>query len=369
MQEPRKHEIVCDWLRRFIDQNKFSDEIKIPSEHVLCRKFGVSRQTVRTAIGTLCREDLLRSVRGSGTYVNKAAALSNEWRRPGAASKIAMILQGQDRNANSMLLKGAREVMGQSEVELKVFFTDNRFANERSCLEHILSQSYNGVIVDGVKASLLNPNLDCYRALKRNGIPVIFYNNYYEDLELPKVIINDRLAADSLMQRLFDAGHRHFSGILFYDNYECIQKYKCYVRALVKNGAVFHDVYVKWCISNEAHDRGYCREIARFLRRVPDCTAIICCNFMILELVQTAIQNAGKSVPQDYSLVCFDYSGQDWAQQGVTCSIHPGYEMGRTVSTQLLEMIRAQDISEAYSRIIDPEIYDGRSIAPVPLKA
>ena len=55
--------------------------------------------------------------------------------------------------------------------------TDNKFANERKCLNSITTD-YDGVIIDGVKASIMNPNMDCYTRLYQQDIRVIFYNNF-----------------------------------------------------------------------------------------------------------------------------------------------------------------------------------------------
>ena len=50
----------------------------------------------------------------------------------------------------------------------------NKFANERRCLQAVVNQGFQGFIVDGVKASLLNPNLDYYQKIYQKRIPVIF---------------------------------------------------------------------------------------------------------------------------------------------------------------------------------------------------
>ena len=103
-----KAELVYLWVRAYIEENKFSSSTKIPSEHTLCRKLAVSRETVRRALEHLTREGLLRRVKGSGTYINKEAALSWELGGSGGKLKIGLILQGQDGNANSSLMEGIR---------------------------------------------------------------------------------------------------------------------------------------------------------------------------------------------------------------------------------------------------------------------
>ena len=147
----------------------------------------------------LVEENLVTRVKGSGTYINKDAAVSGPARSLNAEYKIGLILQGQDSHANSRLIDGIRDVMSDTDVDLQIFFTDNKFSNERNCLDVVAHQGFDGFIVDGVKASLLNPNLDCYRNIFAKKIPVIFYNNYYKELNYPRVINNDYKCARELI--------------------------------------------------------------------------------------------------------------------------------------------------------------------------
>ncbi|MDY3998758.1 MAG: GntR family transcriptional regulator, partial [Blautia sp.] len=109
------------------------------------------------------QEKIVIRVKGSGSYINKATALSSRVGLQNSCLKIGLILQGQDSNANSGLIDGIREVLTDTDADLQTFFTDNKFSSERNCLDVVAHQGFDGFIVDGVKASLLNPNLDCYR--------------------------------------------------------------------------------------------------------------------------------------------------------------------------------------------------------------
>lgn len=186
----RKSEMVYLWVRAYIEANKFSSNTKIPSENTLSRKLSVSRETVRRALERLTEEGLLIRVKGSGTYIDKEEALSWELGGSTGKLKIGLILQGQDSNANSSLMEGIRSVLSPDRVDLRTFLTDNKFANERHCLQTVINQGFQGFIVDGVKASLLNPNLDCYQKIYQKRIPVIFYNNYYKNLKVCNSILS-----------------------------------------------------------------------------------------------------------------------------------------------------------------------------------
>ena len=361
-----KAEMVYLWVRAYIEENKFSSNTRLPSENTLSRKLSVSRETVRRALERLTREGLLLRVKGSGTYIDKEAALSWELGGSGGKLKIGLILQGQDGNANSSLMEGIRSILPSDQVDLRTFLTDNKFANERHCLQTVINQGFQGFIVDGVKASLLNPNLDCYQKIYQKRIPVIFYNNYYRNLKCPRVVVNDLRCAQELIGLLIREGHRNIAGVFVSDNYQSIEKFQGMAAALQENGVEYQDDYTKWCVSNEAHDPRFVRSIDRFLRRLPHCTAVVCCNYMIYQMVRKVLEEQGKRVPEDCSLVCFDYSRDDWEAEGVTCSVHQGYRIGREVASRLMRMIRSRDCDDlGYTYVLAPEIYLGRTVGPV----
>ena len=362
----RKSEQVYRWLLAYIDENKFSGNQKLPSENALCRRLNVSRETVRVAMEQLVQEGLIYRVKGSGTYFHKDQALSRELNDQNANWKIGLILQGQDPDANSLLIDGIRSVLEEYRVDLHIFLTDNKFSNERRCLQTVVHQNFQGFIVDGVKASITNPNLDCYKELYRRRIPVIFYNNYYKNLRSPRVIVNDLECADTLVGKLIQAGHQHIAGIFLYDNYQSVEKFQGMAESMRRHGVEMNDHYIKWCISDEAHSPNYVRSIEKFLRGLPKCTAIVCCNYMIYRLVCQALEKMGKSVPEDYSMVCFDYSDENPDKEGITCSITRSFEMGCELGKRLMRMIENKDCDDKnYSYVMKPVIYEGTSIREI----
>ena len=365
-QKVGKQSQVYNWLREYIEENSFSVSNKLPSENALSRRMNISRDTVRAAMNTLEEEGLIYRVQGSGSFFNKAVAVTDRERRPGASRKVGVILQGQDPDANRGLLDGIRSIFEENTTDLRIYFTNNRFSNERACLDEVMHHNFDGFIVDGVMASIVNPNLECYQSILNKKIPVIFYNNYYKELKCSKVTNNDIACADELVSRLAKCGHKKIMGIFVTDNYQSTEKFCGYVKAMRKYGCEFDDDYVKWCVSSAAYKSSFEKEIAKFIKTQSECTAIVCCNYMLLKMVQRVLKDMGKRVPEDYSLVCFDYSNEDWKDCGITCSVHQGNVMGVEVSKRLLRMMEKKDfLQRDYSYILEPFIYDGKSIGNV----
>jgi GntR family transcriptional regulator of arabinose operon len=363
----KKTEMVYQWLLAYIDEHKFSSNLKVPSENVIRQRLHVGRETVRSALKLLQDEGLIDRQRGSGTYIRKGPALARETESGQGLCRIGLILQGQDSEANTRLMEGISDGLkkncSERKTDLNVFLTDNKFANERRCLQTVIGQDFQGFIVDGAKASLINPNRDCYQAIYDRQIPIIFYNNYYKDLPCPKVVVDDARCADELVRLLVQSGHQKIAGVFVYDEDQSLEKFHGTVTALRKYQVEFEDEYVKWCVSEELQDEHFVKALDRFVRGLPQCTAIICSNYTIYRMVCTALKQRGKRIPEDYSVVCFDYSGKTWEEEGITCSLSQGYRTGLCLAENLLKMIDRHECSGArYSCILEPRIYVGNSI-------
>jgi GntR family transcriptional regulator len=71
---PRLYRTVIDALRQEIASGAQAVGEKLPTEDALCRRFGVSRHTVREALRQLRDEGLVASRQGAGTVVVRRAA-------------------------------------------------------------------------------------------------------------------------------------------------------------------------------------------------------------------------------------------------------------------------------------------------------
>ena len=68
---------VAEILTIGIRSGQYRPGDKLPSEHELCREYGISRMTVRLALSQLIQQGLVRSVHGKGTFVKEPVVSYN----------------------------------------------------------------------------------------------------------------------------------------------------------------------------------------------------------------------------------------------------------------------------------------------------
>ena len=67
-----KYEEIAERLKEKIADGEFAPGQKLPSEAELCRVFGASRLSVRSALGRLAAQGLVRTYQGRGSFVCEA---------------------------------------------------------------------------------------------------------------------------------------------------------------------------------------------------------------------------------------------------------------------------------------------------------
>lgn len=327
----KKYERIVSWVQTEIENGALSRGDKLPSENELMERFRVSRQTVRRAMEELTEKGIVEGRRGSGTYVT----VNTRRYAAGKEIRIAVMLTYVDTYIFPSIIKGIESVLSSEGCTLQIAMTDNAVEKERMLLkEFIHTQSVDGIIAETVKSALPNPNMELYREIENMGIPVLFVNSYYKELDIPHISMDDRKAGYLAAKHLAECGHTRIGGIFKADDGQGHLRYAGYTDALMDQEIKIRGDQVIWIDSEELRTMG--EESAKFLKRLKGCTACVCYNDETAYKIVEIFRKAGHRVPEDLSVVGIDNSGlAKFCPVPLTSVENPVEKLGRTAAERM----------------------------------
>lgn len=343
-----KYMDLVRWINTQIQEKKLTAGQKIYSENELKEMFGVSRQTVRHAINVLEREGIVRRIQGSGTYIN-----DNRFANLSRRMRVAVVTTYVDGYIFPRTIQGIENVLLEEGYSVQIAFTNNQVGKERTILEDILNRDeVAGIIVETTKSGIPNPNLNIYREILKRGIRVIFINSFYQEINIPHVSINDRMAGYKMTKHLIDMGHRKIGGIFKLDDGQGKHRFAGYMDAMLEAGLGIDDARILWIDTEDLKHMDKLTD--RVMDRYQDCTGLFCYNdevaFGLLEL----FKKAGISVPRDISITSVDDSELAvLGEVGITSAPYPMEKLGKKAAENLLQMIKEPFFDANYEFEVD----------------
>ena len=236
-----KYAQLADSLRASIKDGTYGDGQKLPSENKLAAKTGYSRQTVRQAMSLLEAEGLTQRVQGSGTYVRSRKVQREQ------THNIAVVTTYIGEYIFPAILMGIDGVLAKNGYTPLLSATRNRVDTERRVLTELLKKPIDGLILEGTKTALPNPNIDLYDEFERQGIPVVFINGFYPDVKNPVyVVANDHDGGRIACEALIKQGCKRVAGIFKSDDMQGHRRYAGYADALRAAKISVDDDKVMW---------------------------------------------------------------------------------------------------------------------------
>ena len=351
---PRYMELA-KWINDQILEKQLHAGQKLYSEKQLQEMFGVSRQTVRRALGLLEQEGILRSVRGSGTYIN-----DNRQANLAKRMRVSVITTYVDGYIFPRMIQGIENVLLENGYSVQIAFTNNQHGRERMILKDILSRDeVSGIVMETTKSAIRNPNLKLYREILKRQIPVLVLNSFYPELDVPHVSLNDHMVGYRMTKYLIGMGHTKIAGIFKLDDLQGNIRCSGFVDAMYEAGLEIDDRNVLWLDTEDI--RHMEKQAARVIERSAGCTALFCYNDEVAYGVLDIFKKAGICVPQDISVVSVDNANlAAMGEIGLTTVSHPMELLGKKASENLLRMIRDPFFDANYE--FDVEIVERNSV-------
>nr|WP_249226040.1 GntR family transcriptional regulator [Oceanobacillus jordanicus] len=333
---------------------------KISSESELMAQFKVSRHTVRLAIGDLVAKGWLYREQGSGTF---CADREEEQDTIQAVERknIAIITTYISDYIFPSIIRGAESILSQAGYQVSIFSTNNDHEKEREILEKILSQPFDGVIVEPTKSAFSNPNINYYLNLERLSIPYIMINAYYDELEPMSLVMNDEKGGFIQTEHLIQLGHTEIAGIFKTDDLQGTQRMKGFLKAHRRYGIPLNPKNIITYHTEEKETKPV-QELEKMLfsEEARDITGLVSYNDELVMNVLNLLRNKRMQVPGDLSIVGYDDSFfTEVSEVKLTSVAHPKSDMGKAAAKTILDLIKRKNSNKVnVSKQLEPIVYD-----------
>lgn len=351
MKRKAKYELVTEWIEERIASGELIGGEKIESENEISNFFNISRQTARHAIGNLVEKKILYRVQGSGTYVSDVSGCENKQQE--ISKSVTIISTYTSGYIFPRILQEMVNTLGSLGYSARIMFTNNSVETEKQLLLRILEEnSRDALIVEPVKSGLPNPNLKYYRRLKARGIPIVFFNTFYPELDIPHISMNDVLAGKAATDYLIEKGHREIGGIFKSDDGQGRRRYQGYVKALEHAGIALDEEKICWVDTQELKDDF--KYSLRIWQRLKKCTACVCYNDEVAHSISEKASEYMLRIPEQLSIVSIDNSERAESNHIPLTSVsHPMERLGEMVAKKIVWLIHSPGEDVTYEFPVD----------------
>ena len=263
----------------------------------------------------------------------------------------------------SQVISGIEEVAYNEGYTVMICQSNEKYDREINNVHTLLAHQVAGILVSLSKETSDFQHLN---EVKKNGIPLVFFDRTAPELMVDQVINDNRESAFKATRHLLELGRTkiaHFAGpqnlIIGKERKEG------YLQALVGAGI---EVKEEWCTVADSFERAY-EEVMRLHRsgNMPD--AVFCSNDLTAIGTMKAVRELGIRIPEDVAVVGFSNGiFSEISDPPLSTVDQHGFEMGVLATRMLLNRIHPRREGEPpVTRVVQGDliIRDSSRIRPV----
>jgi len=231
--------------------------------------------------------------------------------------------------------------------------SNENYETEVASTKVLLANQVDGVLVSITKETR---NFEHFKVFQRKGIPIVFFNRVCEDMNVPKVVVDDYEGAYKAVEHLIKRKKKRIAHLAGPDSLSIsVKRLSGYKDALRKyNIPIDESLIIPYDLTVEKA-KIYVNHLLR-MDNPPD--AIFCINDTTAIEALKIIKKKKLQIPRDIAVVGFsnDYVSE-FLDPPLTTVSQPVKEMGATAAQLLLDQIN-RDVSEWKSviRVLQTEL-------------
>jgi DNA-binding LacI/PurR family transcriptional regulator len=235
----------------------------------------------------------------------------------------------------SAVISGIEEVAYERDFNTIVCQSNEDAEREAIHVRTLTSNRVAGVLVSVAETTTSGAH---FRPLQKQGIPLVFFDRFCEDVEANKVVVDDYNGATQAVSHLVQSGYRriaHLAG----PKSTSIGRDRCrgYMDELEKNGIKVDPEMIVYC-GFEEKDGALAFRTLCSRNKIPD--AIFAVNDPVAMGAYKEIKGKNMGIPQDIALVGFGNNTlSSYLDPPLTTVMQSPYKMGKIAANMLLRRI------------------------------
>ncbi|WP_255157934.1 MULTISPECIES: LacI family DNA-binding transcriptional regulator [unclassified Siphonobacter] len=332
----------------------------------IARRLGLSKSTVSRAlrdsseIGAETKQRVLELAREL-SYTPNPIALSLQRSR---SQTIGIIVPEIANSFFGSVISGIEEVAYRQGYHITIYQSHDSSDREVTDVRNILVRRADGLVVS--TASQIR-NLDHFRTLQEQGIPVVFFDRKVENFQTHQVIVDDFDGAFRATEHLIEQGCRKLACLTGPQHLPIVQQRTGGFKAALQKHNL--PIRAEWLVEGPFRQHSgnqLTKELFADLSDHPD--GILAASTSIALGAHLAIREVGMKMPEEVALIGFsDPPIAPLLDPPLSSIAQPGFEMGQQSAELLIDMIEKKGKPIRYqTRILQTDLVVRRSSQRTP---
>ncbi len=357
-----KQRYLCKWCNYYFTHSEKDDSaeslVKRKRHQTtiidIAKSLGVSNSTVSRALHG--HADISPETRQA--VLDKAAQLDYQPNQlaynlvKNRTNTIGMIVPEFQNQFFPNVIIGAHEVLTQAGYNLTIMQSNESYQVEISNTKAMLANRIDGLLISLTQET---NNFDHLSLFAKRGIPLIQFNRVCDQIDVPKVVVNDFEASFQAVEHLILNGYEriaHLGGPLTLQVSQ--ERLRGYRAAMEKYGKPIKDHMIIQGMLTQQKARIYGQYLLDLADR-PD--AIFAVNDSSAIEIMLMAQEKGISIPDELGVVGFsDNAESAYIGPGLTTVRQPTLQIGHTTAEWVLQLVDADEIIVNEKRVLSTEL-------------
>lgn len=221
---------------------------------------------------------------------------------------------------------------------ISIFESNEKTEQEQEIINSIISYNFAGVIASIAKNTM---NSEHFGLLRKYNIPLVFFDRVCEDLETPKVMVNNYDSAFQATEILIKKGYQRIANITGPIHLNVFRdRQRGYIDALSTYKQGYQDHLI---INKEFTIEDGKKGLLRLLDQTEKPDAILSSSSLLSIGILIKAKELGFNVPEDLALISFgDNQLSNLLEPGITSIIQPEEEIAESCIDLIFKLIKKE---------------------------